>query len=440
MTVQVNQRGAPLFAKALALKLHTVTGLLITLDLVYLKTAHCEYLRRKLQQCTGVNAGAIVVHCTHSHSTPMPEPLNGPHPFFDLICKSAEQAGRIAMEEIQPARIGFGQTHVVGASFNQRVPLSDGGVKFTRDFREGLSSGRPVDPRISVLRVDAIDGTPLAVWVCFSAHPSVVIFDAPISAEYPGYLTECLQRRLTGGAPVLFGIGACGDVNCVPMFGAEQDSLHLGENLADLVEPVWHAIEPVAPRRIVIQQGAVDLPLDQPPEESMLDQEIAEVDEFLRQLDENPRLSWAMGINVEPEWSVELKRNHYIPLRDWAIAVKEAVSAGRMFPSTWSAPLDVWIVDDLSLVFYGGEPFTEIALELAARSPMAETLLMPLANGGEGYVATDLERRRGGYEPYTSCRYSKLSSGSRPMPYGLGAADVLIEGALQRIRKLMITD
>ena len=87
MTVQVNQRGAPLFAKALALKLHTVTGLLITLDLVYLKTAHCEYLRRKLQQCTGANAGAIVVHCTHSHSTPMPEPLNGPHPFFDLICK-----------------------------------------------------------------------------------------------------------------------------------------------------------------------------------------------------------------------------------------------------------------------------------------------------------------------------------------------------------------
>ena len=109
------------------------------------------------------------------------------------------------------------------------LPLPGGGVKFTRDFREGLASGRPVDPRLSVLRIDALDGSRLAGWVCFAAHPSVVIFDAPVSAEYPGYLTDRLKRTLTGGAPVLFGVGACGDVNCVPMFGSEEDSRRLGE-------------------------------------------------------------------------------------------------------------------------------------------------------------------------------------------------------------------
>ena len=278
MTVQIERRGAPLRAKALALQLDDTAGLLVTLDLVLLLTGHCDHLRRRLARATGVAAGAIVVHCTHSHSTPFAEPLDGPHPFFDLVCERAEQAATAAVRVLQPARVGFGQTFAAGASFNQRLPLPDGGVKFTRDFREGLASGRPVDPRLSVLRIDTVDGSPLAGWVCFAAHPSVVIFDAPVSAEYPGYLTGRLERTLTGGAPVL---------RCC-----------------------------------------------------------------------------ATG-----PWT-------------W----KAALAAGRRFPAAWTSPLAVWVIDDLGLVFYGGEPFTEIALELAARSPLGETLLLPMANGSDGYV------------------------------------------------------
>ena len=44
---------------------------------------------------------------------------------------------------IERAAVGHAVVHVAGASFNTRVPLPDGGVKFTRDFREGLASGRP---------------------------------------------------------------------------------------------------------------------------------------------------------------------------------------------------------------------------------------------------------------------------------------------------------
>ena len=72
----------------------------------------------------------------------------------------------------------------------------------------------------------------------------------------------------------------------------------------------------------------------------------------------------------------------------WAVDMKAALAAGRRFPATWRSSLAVWVIDDLGLVFYGGEPFTEIALELAARSPLGETLLLPMANGSNGYVAT----------------------------------------------------
>ena len=341
MNVQIERRGAPLRAKALALQLDDTAGLLVTLDLVLLLTGHCEHLRRRLARATGVAAGAIVVHCTHSHSTPFAEPLDGPHPFFDLVCERAEQAAVAAVRALQPARVGFGQTFAAGASFNQRLPLPDGGVKFTRDFREGLASGRPVDPRLSVLRIDTVDGSPLAGWVCFAAHPSVVIFDAPVSAEYPGYLTGRLERTLTGGAPVLFGVGACGDVNCVPMFGSEEDSRRLGENLAALIEPAWRSIDPVVPERFGVRQGSVDLPLDPPPAPATLDREIDEIDAFLSALDDDPTLAWAMGINVEPEWPVERKRTHFRLLRDWAVDMTAALAAGRRFPAAWRSSMAV---------------------------------------------------------------------------------------------------
>ena len=181
------------------------------------------------------------------------------------------------------------------------------------------------------------------------------------------------------------------------------------------------------PERFGIRQGSVDLPLDPPPAPATLDREIDEVDAFLSALDDDPTLAWAMGINVEPEWPVERKRSHFTLLGDWAVDMKAALAAGRRFPTAWTSPLAVWVIDDLGLVFYGGEPFTEIALELAARSPLGETLLLPMANGSDGY------------EPYTNCRTNRLAPGLRPLPYAIGAAGALIDSALLRIHEVIRT-
>ena len=47
------------------------------------------------------------------------------------------------------------------------------------------------------------------------------------------------------------------------------------------------------------------------------------------------------------------------------------------------------IVDNLGLVFYPGEPFTQIGLSLAARSSLKDTLLLSNSNGRHVYVGTD---------------------------------------------------
>ena len=437
MTVRLDQQGSPLQVKVLAMTLGERTLLLAALDTLRLYKVHSEQMRQSLAKATGVALEDIALCASHSHSTPILEPIGGPCSYFNFVRQQLTEAAVEAFQARRPARMGQAVTYVVGASFNQRVPLPDGGVKFTRDFREGLASGRPIDPRLNLIRIDDERGKPIAGWVRFAAHPACVIFDAPISAEYPGYLTEYLSRNVAGGAPILYAFGAAGDVNCVPMFGKESDARKLGLNLAQLAAPLFEETKTQMPGRMLAGRRVVALPLDVAPSVDQLQEEIHEIRGFISALDRNPELEWVMGINCKKDWPVEKKKSHVIELVEWAERLKAALESGRTFPPSWPAEITAFILDDLGLVFYPGEPFTELGLALAARSPLPETLLMAHANGTEGYLGTDEDRRRRGYETYTWHRYQKRDDACRLLPYALGAGDLMLEAAVGLIEDLI---
>ncbi len=437
MTVRFDEKGSPLKVKALSMTFKRKHFMIIAVDNVVMREVHCDLIRQDVSAATGVQAPDIAICSSHSHSTPFVEPLDGPHPYFDFVRKQTREAAVEAWKVRRPARIGFGSTNIVGASFNTRVPLASGGVKFTRDFREGLASGRPIDPRITLIRVDDEQGKPIAGWICFATHPACVIFNTPISAEYPGYMTDRLSEAFTGGAPVLFGFGAAGDSNCVPMFGQESDSRRLGHQLADVAGPVFEQITTHAPRRLLSGTRTLSLPIDPPPSLSSLDKDIKDIQEFTTALDKDPTLEWVLGVNCKKDWTVEQKKKHVAPLAEWAERMKDAIKAGRTFPSTWPSTVTALIIDDLGLVFYPGEPLTDLGLGLAARSPLPETRLVALTNGSNGYLGTDEDRRRAGYETYTVQRYDKLSEGNRPLPYALGAGECLLRDCTDLIDDLL---
>jgi hypothetical protein len=86
------------------------------------------------------------------------------------------------------------------------------------------------------------------------------------------------------------------------------------------------------------------------------------------------------------------------------------------------------VLDDWALVFEAGETLVEVSLALSARSPLTETLLVSVTNGNDGYLGSDEDRQRGGYETFTSTRYKMMQDGFRPLPYATGAAERYIEG------------
>lgn len=436
MTVRFDERGSELQVKALALKFGNSKRLLLALDIVYIPNPHAEKMRRTISLATGLPEDEIVITASHSHSTPFVEAFEGRQPYFEFVLKRSVEAAEEALRKLLPAKLGTGVTHVVGASFNTRVPLENGGVKFSRDFREGLASGRPIDPRLSVLRFDDEQGRPIAGWVRFAAHPACVIFNTPISAEYPGYMTDGLSAGIAGKPPILFGYGASGDVNCVPMFGMEADSRNLGKQLAEQARVVFNSIKTHDPKRFLATTRTVELPLEPIPSIETLDREIAEVEKFIAELDKNPELEWVLGINCKKGWPVANKKRHAQPLADWARKVKTLVAQGHNFPTTWSRRITVWVIDDLALVFESGETLVDVSLNLSARSPLAETLLVSMSGGADAYLGSDSDRRRAGYETFTSTRYAMLKPGSRPLPYALGTADRYVAEILNMINSL----
>src|SRR5256714_9821137 len=55
----------------------------------------------------------------------------------------------------------------------------------------------PVDPMVSVLRIDQADGTPLAILVNYSCHPVVFGSDnLQYSADYPGVMIKTVEAAL----------------------------------------------------------------------------------------------------------------------------------------------------------------------------------------------------------------------------------------------------
>ena len=101
-----------------------------------------------------------------------------------------------------------------------------------------------------------------------------------------------------------------------------------------------------------------------------------------------------------------------------------------------AAPLAEW-AERMKRAMAAGETFTEIGLAIAARSPLDETVVLSHCNGFTGYLGTDEDRRRGGYETDTWCRMFKPRDDLRPLPYALGGADMMVAGCLSLLDCLL---
>src|SRR2546426_5172492 len=106
MTVRLNEQGSPLQVKVLAMTFAERTLLIAALDTLRLYKVHSDLMRQSLAKATGVALEDIALCASHSHSTPILEPLGGPCPYFNFVMRQLTEAAVEAYHARRPARMG----------------------------------------------------------------------------------------------------------------------------------------------------------------------------------------------------------------------------------------------------------------------------------------------------------------------------------------------
>ena len=117
----------PLEINTVAVRCGDKTALLISADLLYIKRAQSDPIRRLVAEETGVPYEAIFIACTHTHTGPCPAGYSGLEEKFPIILQYHEtltarfvDAAKLAIADLKPAKMGYGVTTVDNISFIRR--------------------------------------------------------------------------------------------------------------------------------------------------------------------------------------------------------------------------------------------------------------------------------------------------------------------------------
>ncbi len=207
----------PLYAKALVLDDGDTQVVIIAMDVVAIggisdvSDDFLPNLRGRIEAELGIPGGNVLVNASHTH------------PPGRLLCDDAEQVDRTfdavsrAMGNMTAVRAGVGVGYENRIQINRTLRLRDGRGWTIRQahpcpWDEEVAELGPVDPEIGILRLDRMDGRPLAVVYNFACHPLIGVPGGAVTANYPGFASGVIEEHLGNETMALFLQGAGGDV------------------------------------------------------------------------------------------------------------------------------------------------------------------------------------------------------------------------------------
>ncbi|HOZ47251.1 MAG TPA: hypothetical protein PLO37_18425 [Candidatus Hydrogenedentes bacterium] len=269
----------PLYAKVLVLDDGTTRLAIIAMDVTAIGGIgeigddFLPALRARIETELGIPGRHVLVNASHNH------------PPGRLLCEPAEQLERTfdavkrAAESMTAVKVGAGVGRETRISMNRTLRLNDGKAWTIRhtnpcppdDEVEGVG---PIDPEIGILRVDRVDGRPLALVYNFACHPYLTVPRGGVTADFPGFASAVIEKSLGDGAMALFLQGAGGDITEVLYKDVHRprDSEPLGTMLGLSTLEGWRGIETKDARLSVISE---DLQL---PRKADFDERIAELE------------------------------------------------------------------------------------------------------------------------------------------------------------------
>jgi neutral ceramidase len=362
--------------------------------------------KRRIQAKTGIPAENLMMSATHTHSAVSARGANAMQMPRGLTFEQLDDYQKFLVQRIvdgvqrsvnnlEPARIGWGSGNVHNRQFNRRWLLKDGKTVVnphggTDRAIMNPGSGRtdlegpagPTNPEVYFIAVQSTAGRPIAVLVNYWLHYVGGVPTGHISADYFAVVCDRVQQLLGADrqSPAFVGLlanGPCGDVNNVN-YGAPPEKNAPYEKMRKVAEDV--AQEVVRVHRTLEFQPWVELKAAQ-----------TELTLKTRRPD---------AAFVERAKKIVARPDTAAPIHRLEKAYAERTVTAGGWPDEISVILQAFRIGGLGVAAIPFETFTATGLTIKAKNPFKDTFTIELANGGYGYLPTPEQHELGGYETW----------------------------------------
>jgi len=412
-----------LYARCLVLDDGRTKLVFVLVDSLGMSRDVFDAAKRITHEKTGIPIEHMLMAATHTHSSisarssrnaEMGETLSD---YQRFVIRRIADGVRRALNNLEPARIGWGSVQEPTQVFNRRYLMKPGTPTpnpFGGTDKAVMNPGRgnpnilkaagPTDPEIVFFSVQSRDGRPIALLANYSLHYVGPSAGAVISADYFGVFSDRIQQMLhrkaslSGGAdrltPPFVGIlsnGTSGDINNINWLQKPQKRWPPYAKMTQVATLVAQAVHRA--HQEIEFRNWVDLDARQ-----------RELDLAVRKPTEE-QLAYARKILDKPENAPQYHK-------------RERVYANRVLdlnqsPDKVSVVLQTFRIGDLSVCAIPFEVFVEIGLELKQKSPFGRTFTISHANGSEGYLPTSAQHKLGGYETWLGTNRVEFQAAER---------------------------
>jgi neutral ceramidase len=396
-----------LFARCLVLDDGTTQLAIVLCDNVGIPREVFDAAKKQVHAATGLPPSHLLMASTHTHSATT---ARGPSKviwedeltsYQKFLASRISDGVRRALNQLEPAQIGWGSVDEPSEVFNRRWHVTDpamlsnpfGGVdKVRMNPPRGNAAlvrpAGPIDPEVSFISVQSTDGRPIALLANYSLHYVGGVVSGDVSGDYFGYFSKFIQDKLGAGDQTIpfVGImsnGTSGDINNInftqkntPRKERYQKMQEVAQKVADRVYDAHQSITFQSWVSLGAQHRDVTLQVRKPTQKI--------IDHFAK-------------ITAAQADSATSHRRELI--------YADRIAKLQHAPDTIDVALQVFRIGDLGISAIPFETFVEIGLELKDRSPFGRTFTIELANGSYGYLPTPEQHELGGYETWLGTNF-----------------------------------
>ncbi len=387
----------PVNARAIVMAQGDVQLAIVVVDSCMLPRDLLDEAKAMAAERTGIAADRITISATHTHTAPAAMSCLGTDadPEYRAYLRiKLTQAIEEAQSYLEPAKVGWAVVnaeHYMATRRWIRRPDRLADDPFGNStVRANMHAGQvwddvtgpsgPEDPDLSLIAIESLDGHPIAVLANLSMHYFSGV--PPISADYFGLFADGLATRLTNGSaagkhPVvgIMSHGCSGDIwrkDYTKQTPAEFDTMAIdayAQGLIGMASDAYASIEFKQPQTLSMAESR--LPLNyRVPDKQLL--------QWAQQIVET------MGDRL-PQTTEEVYAREQLYLHEMQ-STEVVVQAIR--------------IGEVAIATTPTETYALTGLKLKLQSPVEQTMVIELANGGDGYIPPPEQHVLGGYNTW----------------------------------------